>query len=734
MVTRRRLLKSALAGGVFLLPPLGRVAPAAAAATVVDTKRPVAGPAPSAQIPQVPLDGASIPKFVEALPTFVGNRVDGTKPLTITVSEIQQKVLPESMYVGLDAPYDAGTYVWAYGISDGTSVYPPHYPGFTIEARRLVPTRVHYVNQLEQPDGSPPVLQQYITIDQTLHWANPLGLDHMDPAAMEPYSGPVPVSPHLHGGEVASIHDGGPDSWFTPGLGIVGPAWNQGVSDNYYYHNAQEAATIWIHDHALGATRTNVYCGLALFYFLRDLKDTGKPNNPLKLPAGNQEVEFAIQDRFFDTNGQLLFPDGSDPELEEPPNPETHPFWIPEFFGNTIVVNGKTWPYMEVEPRRYRLHMLVGSSSRFYTLRVFPYDPQTQEYAGEPLGPLVPFWQIGTDGGMLDRPVRMDELTLAPGERADVIVDFGGMAGQTLLMSNTANGPFPDGDATDPNTAGQIVQFRVGTTITGGSDTTYNPATGKALRLIPIVRLAQNGALARGVRPAVTRQLTLNEVIGPGGPLEVLVNNTKWEGTLSPNAGGITELPQVGATEVWEIINMTMDTHPIHVHLVQFQLLNRQGFDHDEYMMLYDSLFPGGQYLPAYGPPQPYGSTPFPGGNPDVTPFLREGIILPDANEVGWKDTVKMHPRQVTRIVVRFAPQGIPVAFAQPGWNLYPFDATTGPGYVWHCHIIDHEDNEMMRPYKLVKLPQFQTLGVDEGDSYLAAPQVYVPKVVQGSQ
>jgi spore coat protein A, manganese oxidase len=197
-----------------------------------------------------------------------------------------------------------------------------------------------------------------------------------------------------------------------------------------------------------------------------------------------------------------------------------------------------------------------------------------------------------------------------------------------------------------------------------------------------------------------------------------LLNNTKFDGTLSPNSGGINELPQVGSTELWEIVNLTPDAHPIHVHLVQYQIVNRQMFNMTQYLNAYNGAFPattfqdpltgqqvsypGGVYIPAYGPPMPYNSTAKLGGNPDVAPYLQNNVIPPDPNEAGWKNTIKMFPGQVTRIVVRWAPQDVPVNEVQAGTNLYPFDPTVGPGYVWHCHIVDHEDNEMMRPYTVI--------------------------------
>jgi FtsP/CotA-like multicopper oxidase with cupredoxin domain len=230
-----------------------------------------------------------------------------------------------------------------------------------------------------------------------------------------------------------------------------------------------------------------------------------------------------------------------------------------------------------------------------------------------------------------------------------------------------------------------------------------------------MVRLANpvTRTLAAGVVPNVKRQLVLVEVEGPGGPVEVLVNNSKWDGleqgTNTPipgatpvNGNFVTELPQLGSTEVWEIINTTADAHPIHIHLIQFQLMNRQPFNVTQYRQTYDALFPGGLFAPGFGPPNNY-NTPNAagaiGGNPDVAPYLQDGITPPLPEEAGWKDVFKMFPGQVTRVVVRFTPQANPAGSTVAGTNYFSFDPTTGPGYVLHCHILDHEDNEMMRPY-----------------------------------
>jgi FtsP/CotA-like multicopper oxidase with cupredoxin domain len=657
------------------------------------------------------------------------------------MQEFQQKVLPASLYSGLQFPFNTGTYLWGYKVDS----QPVSYPGYSVEAQRGTPTSITYINNLPLPSRSS--LEKLLTVDQTIHWADPL--NQMQTMPTTPYNGPIPTVVHLHGAEVPSAFDGAPEAWFTPdGRHGKGYSTLTPTSPNaavYRYPNTQQATTLWFHDHALGMTRINIFSGLAAMYLLRDQYDTGRSDNPLRLPAGPQEIELIIQDRQFDVNGQLLFPDGTPTDNPTglngpPPNPGVHPFWIPEFFGDVVLVNGKTWPYLAVEPRRYRFRILNASNARFYQMRL------VDSSRGAP-GPA--FWQIGTDGGLLDRPVELNnptnsspfQLFLAPSERADVIIDFSQYAGGTFTLVNSAVAPFPSGSPPDPATNGRIMQFRVGQSVSS-HDITYNPASGLPLRgganqEPAIVRLSNpaSGTLAPGVTLSAKRQLVLVEAEGPGGPLEVLVNNTKWkgvhDGTNVPVAGSqpdrmgqgfyMTELPRIGATEEWEIINLTQDAHPIHIHLIQFQLINRQNFSVDAYRATYDSLFPGGTYagllpngmwgqvqygpgvyIPGYGPPGSY-LTPNAagalGGNPDVTPYLQGTLILPDPNEIGWKDTLKMFPGEVTRIVIRWAPISTPVNGVVPGQTLYTFDTQAGPGYVWHCHILDHEDNEMMRPY-----------------------------------
>jgi spore coat protein A, manganese oxidase len=312
---------------------------------------------------------------------------------------------------------------------------------------------------------------------------------------------------------------------------------------------------------------------------------------------------------------------------------------------------------------------------------------------------------------------------MMPGERYELIIDFAGIqAGTNLVLRNTA--PTVNGNP-NANLDGRIMQFRVQSAAVGFVDKSYNPASMVQLRAgSPIVRLpgtlggpaiVTTAGLTQNVH--VTRQLTLNEVVGAGGPLEALVNNSKWSGLrpdgVTPIPGSVmvdgpnqdnfsfmgnylTELPQEGQTEVWEILNLTMDSHPIHLHGLQFQLIDRQPFDMKAYMMTYNMAFPGGAYIPGYGPPMDYftGNPRALGGNPD--PVLLGVPLAPLPYESGWKDTVIMHPGEKTRIAVRIAPQDKLLNDTELYWPYKPNELNGV--YVWHCHITDHEDNEMMRP------------------------------------
>lgn len=715
----------------------------------------------SASSPQTALAGSSVTQFASPLPTYSGRRVSGSA-LQVGIQEFQQKVLPDSFYKGLSGSYSGGTWLWGYAVGTTAAQGSPQWPGVSVEAVKGTPTTITYTNSLPASGN----LQKLLTIDQTIHWANPLG----SAMSTSPYSGVIPTVVHLHGGEDQSTSDGVPEGWFTSnGLHGKGYATYSGTGANsavYHYPNGQQATTLWFHDHTLGMTRVAVYSGQAAFYLIRDSYDTGKSGNPLGLPTGNYEQELLIADRQFDTNGQLFWPDSdADPSLVDgpPSNPGIHPYWIPEFFGDVMCVNGRAWPYLAVEPRRYRFRFLNGSNARF--LRMGLVDSSSGA-----TGPAL--YQIGSDGGLLDTPVKLTgapeaydptgapqetvRLFIAPSERADVIIDFSGMAGKKFTLTNDAQVPYPSGDELAPSDPTRtVMQFQVSLPLKG-TDTSYNPASGKGLRgganqEPKIVRLANpaTGAVAAGVTVSRKRQLVLFEYETAGNstvntadtPVIDLINNSKWNGhrdgggypaipgsTADQYGQGlaITELPRVGSTEIWEFLNITEDAHPIHIHLIEFQLLGRQAvlLDSDgepTYITDWATDFPGGTYngetssgswgpvtyakgtiIPGYGPPHDYFTANADGaigGNRAFGPYLTGPVIPPNPNEAGWKDTIKVFPRYVNRFICRWAPQATAVSGVSPGKNLYSFDPTKGPAYMVHCHILDHEDNEMMRPY-----------------------------------
>jgi FtsP/CotA-like multicopper oxidase with cupredoxin domain len=603
------------------------------------------------------LDPTTIPKWVNQLtspppvyvPTVITDEFDNVirHEYTIEMRQRIQQILPPGYFP---------TLVWGYGglaedaLTGADLGFVLNSPGPSFEAVRGIPIKVTWVNNIYN--------RHLFTIDPTLHWANPNNM-MMPTAPFRPYQAgyamaqwPVPLTPHLHGGEILSGSDGGPETWFTWN-GIHGPDYStyEPTAPNsavFYYHNTQQPTTLWYHDHALGITRLNVMSGLAGFYLLRDPGDMIAP----LLPSGKYEMPIVIQDRIFTKNGQMFFPgDGV--------NPDVHPYWEPEFFGNTIMVNGLVWPNMNVDQGQYRFRFLEGSNARFYTLS-FRVD-------GDLENPALPFIKIGTDGGYLREAVELTEFTFAPGQRVDLLFDFSEFEpGTKIILRNTANSPFPNGDPVDPNTTGQIIQFTV--TDNAGPEPANLPDD-----LNPTLPVDGWPTLPG---PDKTRMLPFfEEMSAIDEPLGVFLNGQKW-------AGVITELPEVGTTEDWWLINPTEDAHPIHTHLTQFQVVYRIPFDAVAYQAAWEAV---------NGPaPVPVDTVPT---EVSVLPFLTGPPVAPSTEEMGWFDTTITPPGWVTVIRIRYASQdGTP----------YPFDATSGPGYVWHCHILEHEDNEMMRPYKVV--------------------------------
>lgn len=481
------------------------------------------------------------------------------------------------------------------------------YLGPTFNAMRGVPIQINAFNDLsDHPLG--------FAIDPLLHGA--YESDRTNPR----------VSLHLHGGNTPAESDGHPEDTFLSGQGKT-----------YSYPNDQEAANLWYHDHALGITRLNVMAGLAGFYLLRDEYDTGASDNPIGLPSGPYEVPLVIQDRSFDEDGRMAYPPGP---LQ---------IWSPEFFGDTAVVNGKVYPNLDVDRGLYRFRVINGSNARVYNLY---------------LSNGRSFYQIGVDGGLLNAPVPLTQLTLAPGERADLLIDFSGYAaGPSIILRNNAPVPFPDGPR-NVNRGGlplkEIMRFTV------GSAAGFSGPIPSTLRETPIIPLAQ---------PVKVRDVSLVEIMDMehNEPLMARLNNLPWDTDQ-------IEDPIVDTVEQWNIINTTGDTHPIHLHLVQFQLLSRQKFRVGSYLGSYYEELEHDNF----------GPYPVPSAD-----SFRVGRAKPsEPNEAGWKDTIRANPGEITSILVPFG------ANAAPG---VPFGNSFTGDYVWHCHILEHEDNEMMLPYRVVE-------------------------------
>ena len=443
--------------------------------------------------------------------------------------------------------------------------------------RDLAPTRTYTYGA--DPVG--PLIQVNRDEDLLIEWRNQLPLRHFLPIdyTLHGSGRNVPESRaivHLHGGRTPASSDGYPEDWYPAGQSRI-----------HHYPNHQRAAALWYHDHAMGITRLNLYAGLMGMYLIRDREE-----DALGLPKGPYELPLMLCDRSFDSQGQLYYPVSDDPE---------HP-WVDDAAGDAMVVNGRVQPFHRVEARLYRLRVVNSSNSRFFRLS---------------LSNDVSFQQIGTDQGLLARPVAVHTLLLAPGERADLLVDFESSAGKDVVLRN---GPL------------SLMQFRV------------QAARGTQANSIPST-LALNEPLKLGTAVR-TRIHTLNQYDDPEGrSMVMLLNRTPWH---MP----VTEQAKLGSVEIWLLVNLTDETHPIHLHHVQFRILSRQTFDRDEYLLNHGNL----RYL----------------GEPQVVP----------EHESGWKDVVQCPPGAVTRILI-------------------PFEGARGR-YTWHCHLLEHEANDMMRPFDIV--------------------------------
>jgi spore coat protein A len=515
---------------------------------------------PRSQLPppkfRTTLNTSSLAQFVDPLPIPaiaqpIDRRLDPSNPsLKLPYYRVAMRQIESKIHRDMKP-----TRLWTYGSTS---------PGPTFEARSGQGILVEWTNELPT--------QHFLPIDHGIHGAE----------ADKPE---VRTVVHLHGAKAPPASDGYPDNWYAPGKSAV-----------YHYPNHQDAAMLWYHDHALGINRLNVFAGLLGTYLLRDdFEDS------LNLPRGNYEIPLVFYDRIFDLESQLNYPVSGDPKSP----------WTPEVFGDALLVNGKLFPYLEVEPRLYRFRALNGANARFFHLS---------------LSNQQPLQQIGTDQGLLPAPLELKRVTLAPGERADLIVDFSASAGEEIILKNDSF---------------NVMQFRVAKTPEHNHNKDKNSARDAGVLpsvLRPVPKIPESAAVN-------TRMLTLVEVDDlVQRPVTMLLNNTHW-------SMPVTENPVLDSTEIWNLINTTDDSHPIHLHLVRFQILDRRRFDVGAFWSTGKLRF--------FGPPIP-----------------------PEPSEAGWKDTVRADPAMVTRIIIRF--EGYPGR------------------YVWHCHILEHEDNEMMRPYDVI--------------------------------
>ncbi|RDS81431.1 multicopper oxidase family protein [Dyella psychrodurans] len=510
-------------------------------------KMPMRTAAPTLAAPKVPLiNPKSLARFVDPLPILPVARMAGKRPdptqhgHELPYYRMEMRAFKAKLH--RDIP---STPLWGY---DGL------FPGPTFETQRDEPLLIEWVNALPT--------KHFLPIDHNIH-----GAERDKPE--------VRAVTHVHGARVPANADGYPEDWYAPGRSAL-----------YRYPNGQDAATLWYHDHAMGITRLNIYAGLVGAFIVRD-----KEEQALGLPSGDYDIPLILCDRLVAQDGQLYYPVSDDPDAP----------WVMQCNGNLPLCNGKIFPYLDVEPRRYRFRIINVANTSFFDLSL------SQEQA---------FQQIGTDQGLLPAPLERTRVELYPAERADVIVDFSKLAGKSVQLRHQAQG---------------IVEFRVRGH--GGRDTSVLPTT---LRKVPRIDPA-----------SATREriLTLNEIDdASGNALTMLLDGKRW-------SDPITENPRQNAVETWSFVNLTGDAHPIHLHLVRFQILDRRPFD----------LFAWNAHrtLTFTGPAQP-----------------------PESHEAGWKDTVRADPGMVTRIAMRFE--------GEPG------------RYVWHCHFLEHEDNEMMRPYEVL--------------------------------
>lgn len=630
-------------------------------------------------------DPALQPKFVELAPNaldpgflFRDLNENGGPARRPNFSVRLRETTQQTGLIDIRSGRKLSTRIWGYG-TDTVS-----WPGQTVQvmspaAGGADETVVRWVNELQGK-------KHLLPVDPNLHWCYSLkGMSSANGVDYTQYSikkNGVPIITHLHGGNSDYQFDGNPEFFYSPDGGVKGPQWDfvpGGFTNNFRYNNNVQAGNLWYHDHALGITRLNVYAGLAGFYFIRDDKDTGAADNPLGLPAFPYELAYAIQDRMFTASGALFYPAypgdpayedfiiGEGATLPEAQFPGGGPTALAEFFGDHMLVNGKIWPKADVEQRNYRMRLLNGTDSRYMVLRfrAVPMGACDLSNADAPL----PFYVIGSDQGLASAATQTDTLVFEPGSRYDIVFDFSQVGFNSRIVMENIGGDAPFGgdygDALGPDDyfpdrqTDRIMAFDVVLPLDTSVPDNFDPNA--------ISNTVTNPNIETN-----TRKVALFEGKDEFGRLQPLLgayDGSDWRAL--PWHLPTTEMPALDSTEVWEIYNFTGDAHPVHLHLVHFEILGRNEITFDS-----DDGDPGQQILQHNGS---YGVAPAVtnvavGASVSLGPA--DGFV-----ENSPKDMVTALPGQMTRIKATFDKAG---------------------RYVWHCHILSHEDHEMMRVLQVV--------------------------------
>lgn len=458
---------------------------------------------------------------------------------------------------------------------------------------------------------------------------------------------------------------------------------------------------------------------MAGLYIVRDSLDTGKPSNPLKLPTFPYELAYVIQDRMFKDNGDVFYPafpgdpfyedfiTGEGAELPQDKFPNGGPTAIAEFFGDVMTVNGKIWPKVEVQPRNYRIRVLNGCDSRFLVVQFSKVRLGETELPED--AELLSFTVVGTDHGIANKAQTMDTLVVEPASRYDIVFDFAHLKGYRVVMRNAGPDEPYGGDPAEfgiPKEGStflrtdRIMAFDVVKSLDGNAPDNFD---GDLIDIPPILPA-----------PSKTRKVALFEGSDEFGRLLPLIgtaepaadangNPIHWPTTESTIAAGLagkpmegsipwhsptTENPRVGTTEEWEIWNVSADAHPVHLHLVFFEIIGRHSIVWDsstseENRSLDDQIDATGDGTYTVAQPVIKHDGAVGKGARIVNPTKGGSVDAPpEYFEDGPKDVVIAHPGEVTTIRVNFDKVG---------------------RYVWHCHILAHEDNEMMRVMQIVE-------------------------------